>query len=258
MDGQKERVNQCIEMYLRCMIGHKPTQWNKWLPLAEFWYNTSYHSAIGMSPYKALYGVEPPVINYHLVGDGGNAMVKDFVKERENVQQLLRDNLQKSQERMKMYADKKRSEREFEVGDEVYLKLQSYRQMSVVQRKNFKLSARYYGPYTVIQRIGKVAYKLKLPHSSKIHDVFHVSQLKKRIGQTKVIQTKLPLVNGNGELKPMLVAVLDRRLIKKGQRPATMVLVQWSNSIPEDATWEEWEKLSKQYPDFNPWGQGFS
>lgn len=221
------------------MTSNRPTQWNKWLPLAEWWYNTTFHTATGMSPFKALYGVDPPIANYHQLGSNSNPLVAAFVKERLATQQLLKENLQKSQERMKCYADKKRTEREFQVGDEVYLKLQPYRQISVAQRHNLKLSARYYGPYAVEQKIGKVAYRLQLPPESKIHDVFHVSQLKKKIGNSKVVQTELPQTNDAGEIRPKPIAILDRRLIKKGNRSATMVLVQWSNRIPEDATWEE-------------------
>jgi hypothetical protein len=60
-DGQSERVNQCLEMYLRCSVHASPTKWKAWLPLAELWHNTSYHSALGCSPFKALYGYDPPV-----------------------------------------------------------------------------------------------------------------------------------------------------------------------------------------------------
>ena len=58
-DGQSERVNQYLEMYLRCAVQATPTKWKQWLSLAEYWYNTCYHTALGCTPYKALYGTEP-------------------------------------------------------------------------------------------------------------------------------------------------------------------------------------------------------
>ena len=74
-------------------------------------------------------------------------------------------------------------ERQFEVGDLVYLRLQPYRQSSLKQKGAEKLKPRFYGPYRVIRRIGQVAYELELPQGSKIHKIFHVSCLKKALGQ---------------------------------------------------------------------------
>ena len=92
--------------------------------------------------------------------------------------------------RMKQQADQHRSERSFEVGDWVFLRLQ---QMSFKQaKKDNKLSPKYYGPYKVLQKIGTMAYKLKLPASSRVHPVFHVSCLKKVIGDNIPIQTIFP------------------------------------------------------------------
>lgn len=58
-DGQTERLNQCLETYLRCMVHATPRQWARWLPLAEYWYNTTHHSALGRSPFEVLFGRTP-------------------------------------------------------------------------------------------------------------------------------------------------------------------------------------------------------
>lgn len=93
---------------------------------------------------------------------------------------------------MKLFYDKRHSERVFEVGDWVYMNLQAYRQQSVEKRLVPKLTAKYYGPFEVIEKIGSVAYKLNLPTSTRIHPVFHVSLLKKKVGQQVVVNPHLP------------------------------------------------------------------
>lgn len=84
-DGQTERVNQCLKMYLRCICGNKPSQWSQWLPLAELWYNTSHHSALGMPPFKALYGQDPPSMNYQQ-SKALSPAVRRFVQDRMQLQ----------------------------------------------------------------------------------------------------------------------------------------------------------------------------
>lgn len=78
------------------MAGVKPTQWYKWLPLTEWWYNTAYHSIIGMTPNKALYGKEAPNVNFHQVQKSNVATVEEFVRKRAELQGILKENLQKS------------------------------------------------------------------------------------------------------------------------------------------------------------------
>ncbi|GJZ89842.1 retrotransposon-related protein [Tanacetum coccineum] len=94
---------------------------------------------------------------------------------REQTLQLLKFNLKKEQDRMKSHADKKRSDREFEVNVWVYLKLQPYRQFTVRWDRHHKLSSKNFGPFQIMKKIGKVAYKLQLPHYAMVHPVFHVS-----------------------------------------------------------------------------------
>ena len=94
--------------------------------------------------------------------------------------------LQKARNRMKQQAIKKRNEMEFFVGDLIYVKLQPYSQQSVFIRFCLKLSAKFFRPYEVIEKVGKVSYKLTLPTRAKVYPIFHVSQLKKQVGQPYV------------------------------------------------------------------------
>lgn len=109
--------------------------------------------------------------------------------------QVIKDNLLKAQERMKSYADKKRIEREFLVGDMVYLKIQHYRHTSLSLHRSLKLNLKYYGPFRIMEKIGKVAYKLLLPEGCQLHPTFHVSQLKRHKGEKAMPSSELPLID---------------------------------------------------------------
>ncbi|XP_073260705.1 uncharacterized protein [Populus alba] len=139
----------------------------------RWWYNSSHHSTLGMSLFKALYGYAPPQREWLAHEPTPIAAVEA-----------------------------------------------PYRQNSVVVRKNLKLNPRYYGPFQIIKKIGMVAYELKLPISNK-----------------------------KGRMQIMPLAIMDRKLMKKGNGVATAVLVQWSNLYPEDSTWEDLFDLQKQFPD---------
>lgn len=102
-----------------------------------------------------------------------------------------------------------------------------------------KSSPRFFVPFQVLQRIGKVAYRLDLPADACIHPIFHVSCLKKKIGEKAVSQSTLPPVDDDGRIRLEPIAILDCQLVKKNNRAAVKVLVQWSNSFAEDATRED-------------------
>lgn len=96
-------------MYLRCAISDSPKQWRTWLPLAEFWYNSSYHTALGCSPFKALYGYDPVFAAAPIVA-GPDSTVESLIQDRLAYSSLLRERLAAAQNRMKVQADKHRVE----------------------------------------------------------------------------------------------------------------------------------------------------
>jgi hypothetical protein len=110
-------------MYLRCAVHDTPTKWHSWLSLAEFWYNTNYHTALGCSPYKALYGHEPNYGTFATLLNSNNIDVQQWIAENQGHSALLKEHLVRAQNKVKHYADKHRTEKAFLVGDVVYLKL---------------------------------------------------------------------------------------------------------------------------------------
>lgn len=180
------------------------------------------------------------------------AAVDQWGMDRESTLQMIKEHLVQAQNRMKQLADRHRSERDFLIGDWVYLRLQPYRQTSAQFRSNQKLAPKFYGPFQVIQKVGMVAYKLALPATAKLHPVFHVSLLKKKLGHTTTPCPTLPSISDKGVLIPQPQAILDRRLINYKGRPATQLLVQWEGKFAEDATWEHYTQFVAKFPDFRP------
>lgn len=157
-DGCTERVNQCLEQYLRSMTSQAPKHWASWLPAAEWWYNTSFHTTLQSTPFEVVYGTKPRCIPGQNRVHTNISSLETMLAEKQQQWATLKEILVGAQARMKDYADQNRSVREFAVGDLVYLKLQPYRQVTVAIRKNLKLSAKFFGPYKILDKIGKVAY----------------------------------------------------------------------------------------------------
>ncbi|TYK02490.1 soluble inorganic pyrophosphatase 1 [Cucumis melo var. makuwa] len=150
---------------------------------------------------------------------------------------------------MKKQADTKRREVEFQEGDLVFLKLRPYRQASIRKKRNEKLSPKYFGPYRILERIRKVAYRLELPADAAIHPVFHVSQLKKAVGRGETVQPLNPYMNENHEWITQPEEVYSYR-----KNPATReweVLISWKGLPPHEATWESCTDMKYQFPEFH-------
>jgi hypothetical protein len=181
-DGESERVIQILEDMLRaCALDFR----NKWvdnMAYAEFAYNNSFQSSIGIAPFEVLYGrkCQLPLYWGKLGRDQPMSETLDLDETQQRVQ-LIKDRLLTAQSRQKSYVDCQRRELEFSEGELVFLKLTPRRSVGKYKQKK-KLQSRYIGPFPIMQGIGKVAYRLELPSELQgIHDVFHVSQLRKYV-----------------------------------------------------------------------------
>jgi len=120
-DDQSEVVSRCLETYLRCFCANKPHDWARWLPWAQFWYNTTWHSSTKTTLYQALYSRSPPSVAAYMPKAARLQLVEDELVDRDIALQLLKGNLTKARDRMKKLADRHRTEREFDEGDLAFL-----------------------------------------------------------------------------------------------------------------------------------------
>ena len=168
-----------MEDMLRACALDYGSSWDDNLPYAEFSYNNSYQASLKMAPFEALYGrrCRTPLM-WDKVGDY-QLFGPELIKESEDKVKLIRDRLKVAQSKPKSYADSKRKDVVYEIGDRTYLRVSPLRGVKHFGVKG-KLAPRFVGPYRVLERMGEVAYQLELPEAlSGVHDVFHVSQLKK-------------------------------------------------------------------------------
>ncbi|RVW70732.1 Transposon Ty3-G Gag-Pol polyprotein [Vitis vinifera] len=180
-DGQSERVIQVLEDLLRACILDLQGNWDNHLPLVEFAYNNSFQASIGMAPFEALYDrkCRSPIC-WNDVGER-KLLGPELVQLTVEKVALIKERLKAAQSRHKSYADNRRQDLEFEVGDHVFLKVSPMKSVMRFGRKG-KLSPRFVGSFEILERVGTLAYKVALPPSlSKIHNVFHVSTLRKYI-----------------------------------------------------------------------------
>ncbi|KAI9195047.1 hypothetical protein LWI28_011135 [Acer negundo] len=190
-EGQTEVVNRTLEQYPRCYCHEEQKRWKEYISWAEYWYNTSHLASINMSPFEVMYGRPPRMLSTYEKGTARNEEVERELIARDEVVAKLKKELEKAQGRMKKYYDQGRRDVSFELGDFVYLKLQPYQQKSLKKKFNVKVLQRYYGLFKVLERIGEVAYKLELPSTSRLHPVFYVTVLKKRVGNPSLISSDL-------------------------------------------------------------------
>ncbi|KAL0560323.1 hypothetical protein IC582_000724 [Cucumis melo] len=249
-DGQTERLNQVLEDMLRACALEFPGSWDSHLHLMEFAYNNSYQATIGMAPFEALYGkcCRSPVC-WDEVGEQ-RLMGPELVQSTNEAIQKIRSRMHTAQSRQKSYADVRRKDLEFEIGDKVFLKVAPMKGVLRFERRG-KLSPRFVGPFEILERIGPVAYRLALPPSlSTVHDVFHVSMLRKYVPDPSHVVDYEPLeIDENLSYTEQPVEILAREVKTLRNKEIPLVKVLWRNHRIEEATWEREDDMRSRYPE---------
>ncbi|GJY53858.1 putative reverse transcriptase domain-containing protein [Tanacetum coccineum] len=248
-DGQSERTIQNLEDMLRACVIDFGGSWDVHLPLAEFSYNNSYHSSIRCAPFEALYGrkCRSPVL-WAEIGEG-SLIGPELVLETTDKVVLIKEKLKAARDHQKSYADKRRKPLEFEVGDRVLLKVSPWKGVMHFGKKG-KLAPRYVGPFEILERIGLVAYRLRLPEElSSVHDTFHVSNLKKCLADAN-LHVPLEEIKVDKTLRFVEepVEIMDREIKKLKRRKIALVKVRWNSKRGPEFTWEHEDQMRIKYP----------
>jgi hypothetical protein len=250
-DEHTERINQIFEDMLRAYVLQYDKTLDKCLPLAEFSYNNSYQTSLKMAPFEALYDrrCRTP-LSWSQTGER-KIFGPDLVTEAEEKVRIIQTNLKAAQSRQKSYADIRRRPLQFQVGDFIYLRVSPTRGIQRFGVKG-KLAPRYIGPFEILDICGLVAYRLQLPPQiAAIHNIFHVSQLR------KCIKIPIEIIDSQAiKIKPDLtytehpIRVLDTKERSTRRETIRMFKIQWNHHTEEEATWETESYLQHNFPDF--------
>ncbi|KAJ1150750.1 hypothetical protein NDU88_003539 [Pleurodeles waltl] len=232
-NGQTERLNQGLEQYLRCFCNSTQSNWNTYLPIAEFSYNNSVHSASKTTPFFCSYGFHPTSFPTFSRSPTPLPAITYFSNRLLQIHRLIRSNLLHTKRYMKKVADKKRrTTPDYNPQDKVWL---SSKFLPSRLSQN-KFTPRYYGPFRILQLLNPVTVRLHLPHTWKIHPVFHVSQLKPYVPDPYSRQFSCPppvLVDDVPEYE--VQEICDSRLFHK----RLQYLIHWKGYPLSECSWED-------------------
>src|SRR3954464_6672637 len=248
-DGQTKRTIQSLEDLLRDCVLEKGGSWDSYLPLIEFTYNNNYHSSIGMALFEALYGrrCRTPLCWYE---SGESAVIgPEIVQETTEKIKMIQEKMKASQSRQKSYHDKRRRILEFQEGDHVFLRVTPTTGVGRAL-KSRKLAPHFIGPFQIAETVGEVAYRIALPPTlGNLHDVFHVSQLRKYIvDPSHVIQVDDVQVRDNLTVEALPMRIEDRKVKQLRGKEITLVRVAWGGPAGGNVTWELESQMKDSYP----------
>lgn len=235
-DGQTERINQTVEMHLRIFCDFLQTNWSDLLPLAEHAYNAAHHSTIGMSPFFANKGYNPRLSI--TLRDTEVPAANERLQRLQEVHEQCRTAIKDALEKHSFYANKKRKEAPpFEVGDKVWL----HRRYVKTNRPSSKLDAKRLGPFKVLEKVGKSAFRLELPATMQIHPVFHVSLLEKyhanRHPERETPAPPDPVIREDGQPAYMVERILKSKYVGRGRNRHLEYFVHWEGYPSSEDSW---------------------
>jgi hypothetical protein len=233
-DGQTERQNQTLEAYLRMFASDSQANWASLLKWAEFAYNNAPHSATSLSPFEMVYGKSPRWSD--ATGDvrheGEAATATERLDRMRVARALAESKMQAAQAYMKMRYDQKHASVSYRKGDRVLLSVKNLK----LRQPSRKLSAKFVGPFEIVEKVGRQAYRLRLPPKYRIHDVFHIALLKAyydRAGESPA-NAAAPEIDSDGEEAWEVEKILGERL-RNGQQE---FLLRWKGYSEE---WDSWQ-----------------
>ncbi|GJU86613.1 putative reverse transcriptase domain-containing protein [Tanacetum coccineum] len=248
-DGQSKRTIQTLEDMLRACAIDFEKGWVNHLPLVEFSYNNSYHASIKAAPFEGLYGWKcRSLVCWTEVGEA-QILGPELIQETTEKIIQIKQRMQAARDRQKSYADLKRKPIEFQVGDKVMLKVSPWKGVLRFGKRG-KLNPRYVGPFKVLEKVGKVAYKLELPEElSRVHNTFHVSNLKK-FHADEPLAVPLDGLYFDDKLyfveEP--VEIVDHEVKRLKRCRISLVKVRWNSKRSPEFTWEREDQFRKKYP----------
>jgi hypothetical protein len=243
-DGQTERAHRTIEEILRAYVNDKHTDWDERLTAAEFAYNNAPSASSGKSPFYLNYGfhpLTPATLDLAALKTNSNQGATDFLARLDQDLAEERQQLKLAQERQERFANLKRRDYTFQVGSNVMLSTENLRNRL---GGSPKFTAKWFGPFKIIEVVSPLAYKLELPPTLKIHPVIHAAYLKP-YHESQVFRGRQPTRPPpiDGEDVYLAERLLDKRIIKRGRTTRIEYLVKWSGYPIYEATWEPAENL---------------
>ena len=276
-DGQTERANRTLEDMLRAYVSYRQDDWDQHLVAAEIAYNNSVQASTGFSPYFLNYGQHPHFAIDLAVANAPastNPAAANRINDLHECIERAKENLLQAQEKQSFYANQHRRHVTFQLGDKVWLSTehlnivgdQSHRinvnshvnrgdneEISIGPRRTAKLLPKYVGPYEISKVISPTSYQLTLPASMKIHNVFHISKLKKYEDGSILFPHRInPIPRPSPEIQPdgieewEVETILDHRFRRHGRSNMTTkeYLVKWKGYPDHESTWEPMSNLT--------------